>query len=171
MLLAASFPELRGEAVALSERLNALIGIMRSIRSEGEKLRTETTRLNDARMRLAGLQESKRQSLSERQEELAQVRKAATDISRSVSDLSELISKLDKEVAEKTGLGSYDQEVAAAGPRPGTAPPGEGKAAGPAGPAGAAPRDPSAVLAPGSDRVAMLTPGRIKPAIPFPEAK
>ena len=42
MLLAAAFPELRGEAVALSEQLNTLIGIMTSIRSEGEKLRTET---------------------------------------------------------------------------------------------------------------------------------
>ena len=67
MLLAAAFPELRGEAAALSERLNALIGIMTSIRSEGEKLKAETTRLNDARLRLAGLQESKRQSLAERQ--------------------------------------------------------------------------------------------------------
>jgi septal ring factor EnvC (AmiA/AmiB activator) len=32
-------------------------------------------------------------------------------------------------------------------------------------------RGSSVVLAPSSERVAMLTPGRIKPAIPFPEAK
>jgi len=168
-LLAPVLSELGGEAKALTEQLADLARVTRSIRTEGERLRTETTRLNDARMRLAGLQESKRQSLSERQEELAQVRKAATDISRSVSDLSELISKLDKEVAEKTGLGSYDQEVAAAGPQPGTVQHSDGKAAGPA-PA-AEGHDPSVVLAPGGDRVAMLTPGRIKPAIPFPEAK
>jgi murein hydrolase activator len=180
-LLTPVLHELGGEAKALTEQLADLARVTRSIRTEGERLRTETTRLNDARMRLAGLQESKRQSLAERQEELAQVRKAATDISRSVSDLSELISKLDKEVAEKTGLGSYDQEVAAAGPQPGPAPQSDGKAAGPASPArpasptspatAAEPRNPSVVLAPGSDRVAMLTPGRIKPAIPFPEAK
>ena len=89
---------------------------MTSIRTEGEKLRAETMRLNDARTRLAGLQETKRQSLAERQAELAQVRQAAAEISKSVSDLSELISKLDKEVAEKTGLGSYEQEIAAAAP-------------------------------------------------------
>ncbi|HET6926698.1 MAG TPA: peptidoglycan DD-metalloendopeptidase family protein [Hyphomicrobiaceae bacterium] len=169
-LLTPVLHELGGEAKALTEQLADLARVMRSIRTEGERLRTETTRLNDARLRLAGLQESKRQSLAERQEELAQVRKAATDISRSVSDLSELISKLDKEVAEKTGLGSYDQEVAAAGPQPSPAQQSDGKATSPAPPA-AAPRDPSVVLAPGSDRVAMLTPGRIKPAIPFPEAK
>ena len=171
-LLTPVLHELGGEAKALTEQLADLARVMRSIRTEGERLRTETTRLNDARMRLAGLQESKRQSLAERQEELALVRKAATDISKSVSDLSDLISRLDKEVAEKTGLGSYDQEVAAAGALPGPAQQSDVKAAGPAGPAPASqPHDPSVVLAPGGDRVAMLTPGRIKPAIPFPEAK
>jgi len=171
-LLAPVLNELGGEAKALTEQLADLARVMRSIRTEGERLRAETGRLNDARMRLAGLQESKRQSLTERQAELAQVRKAATEISRSVSDLSDLIAKLDKEVAEKTGLGSYEQEVAAAGPQQGpAAPPAEAKAAGPAPLPAVAERDPSVVLAPGSERVAMLTPGRIKPAIPFPDAK
>jgi len=169
-LLAPVLNELGGEAKALTEQLADLARVTRSIRKEGERLRAETGRLNDARMRLAGLQESKRQSLSERQAELVQVRKAATEISRSVSDLSELIARLDKEVAEKTGLGTYEQEVAAAGPQPGSpAPPAEAKAAAPA-PLPAA-GNPSVVLAPGGERVAMLTPGRIKPAIPFPDAK
>ena len=44
------------------------------------------------------------------------MRQAAAEISKSVSDLSDLISKLDKEVAAKTGLGSYEQEIAAAEP-------------------------------------------------------
>jgi murein hydrolase activator len=160
MLLATAFPELRGEAVALSERLNALIGIMRSIRSEGEKLRAETARLNDARLRLAGLQETKRQSLAERQSELAQVRQAAADISKSVSDLGDLIQKLDKEVAERTGLGTYEQEMAAREQEKQRAAAKQMND-----------RKSSAELAPSSDRVAMLTPGRIKPAMPFVEAK
>jgi septal ring factor EnvC (AmiA/AmiB activator) len=161
MLLAAAFPELRGEAVALSERLNALIGIMTSIRSEGEKLRAETARLNDARVRLAGLQESKRQSLAERQTELAQVRQAAADITKSVSDLGDLIQKLDKEVAERTGLGTYEQEMAAREQEKQRATTSKQITE----------RKSSAELAPSSDRVAMLTPGRIKPAMPFTEAK
>ena len=161
MLLAAAFPELRGEAVALAEQLNTLVGIMTSIRSEGEKLRTETARLNDARVRLAGLQESKRQSLSERQAELAQVRLAAADISKSVSDLGDLITKLDKEVAERTGLGTYEQEMAAR----------EQERQRAAAAKQITEKKSSAELAPSSERVAMLTPGRIKPAMPFPEAK
>jgi murein hydrolase activator len=159
MLLAAAFPELRGQAVSLSEQLSDLVRVMASIRTEGDKLRAETTRLSDARTRLAGLQEVKRQSLAERQDELAHVREAAAEISRSVSDLSELISKLDNEVAERTGLGRYEKEVAAL-------------------PEAAVPQvdssgeqRPAVVLAPAGDRAAMMTPGRIKPAMPFAEAK
>jgi len=185
MLLASAFPELRSQAVALSEQLNDLMRVKTSIRTEGEKLRAETSRLNDARVRLAGVQEEKRQSLSERQAELAQVRQAAADISKSVADLGDLISKLDKEVAERTGLGSYEKEIAAAPPTspfattveppagakpPAAAPP--TKSAAGTGGSPAEERDASIVLAPsGGDRVAMLTPGRIKPQIAFSEAR
>ncbi len=162
------------EAKQLSEQLTDLMRVMTSIRTEGEKLRAETSRLNDARMRLAGLQETKRQSLAERQAELAKVRQAAAEISKSVSDLSDLISKLDKEVAEKTGLGSYEQEIAAVAPQPTAgAPPADPKTTGslPPGTLGPDDRGSSVVLAPSSERVAMLTPGRIKPALPFPDAR
>jgi len=170
MLLATAFPELREQALALADQLNDLVRVMTSIRTEGEKLRAETTRLNDARVRLSGLQETKRQSLAERQAELAQMRQAAADISKGVSDLSELISKLDKEVAERTGLGTYEQEIAAADPRAvARAPALPGASLGPA-PDPGQDRGPSIVLAP-EQRMAMLTPGRIKPAIPFTEAK
>ncbi|KAB2911815.1 MAG: peptidoglycan DD-metalloendopeptidase family protein [Hyphomicrobiaceae bacterium] len=163
MLLAAAFPELRGQALALAEQLNDLVRVMTSIRTEGDRLRAETVRLNDARTRLAGLQETKRQSLAERQGELAQLRRTAEEIGKNIDDLSELIGKLDREVASKTGLGTYEQEMAAAKQRPTEA---------------ARPQQPgdrgsssAVVLAPTGDRVAMLTPGRIKPAMPFVEAK
>jgi septal ring factor EnvC (AmiA/AmiB activator) len=161
MLLAAAFPELRGQATTLAEQLADLQRVEDSIHLEGERLRAETARLETARTRLAGLQETKRQSLAERQAELGQVRQAAADLTKSVADLGELIGKLDKEVAQRTGLGSYEQEVA-----------GEARAA----PSAAGPAAPTAeggssvVLAP-SDRMAMLTPGRIKPAMPFVEAR
>jgi septal ring factor EnvC (AmiA/AmiB activator) len=165
MLLAAAFPELRGQAAALAEQLSDLLRVKDRIHVEAERLRTETSRLDDARTRLAGLQESKRQSLAERQSELAQVRQAAAEITKSVAGLGELISKLDKEVAERTGLGSYEQEMATdrhAGLKP--ASPSSELAS------GAGERGTSVVLAP-SDRLAMLTPGRIKPAMPFVDAR
>jgi murein hydrolase activator len=186
MLLSFTFPEMRTQALALSEQLNDLIRVMTSIRGEADKLRTETARLADARTNLASLMETKRQSLGERQDELAQVRKAASDISRSVTDLNELIGKLDKAVSEKTRLGTYEKQLeadaakqAALLPPPASAPATAEEAA-----SGAIPPVPviavppkateeaSAVtLAPSNDRMALMAPGRIQPAIPFQLAK
>ena len=106
-------------------------------------MRAETTRLNDARTRLAGLQELKRQSLAERQAELVQIRQAATDITKSVSDLGDLISKLDKEVARKQGSAPTSRKSRQSPPQTGAAP------AGPSRPQlSGNDRSPSVVLAP-----------------------
>jgi septal ring factor EnvC (AmiA/AmiB activator) len=153
MLLAAAFPELRGQAIALAEQLKDLARVMTSIRTESEKLKTESARLSEARTRLAALQEVKKQSQSERQAELDSVLKAAAQIARNVEDLSDLIGKLDREVAARTELGSYEKDMAAA------------EQAGPDSRAAAA------VLAPSGGTVAMLSPGRIRPDIPFAQTK
>ena len=110
MMISSAFPELKEQALALSERLEDLVRVVTDIRQEGDRLRSETARLNEARARLTGLMEAKKLKLVDRQQELASVRAATTEISRSVADLSELIGKLDDTVAEKTGLGSYNEE-------------------------------------------------------------
>ena len=174
MLSTSVFFELKGEAVALSEKLTDLARVMTSIREESDKLRRETSRLNDARLRLAGVQEEKRQSLAERQAELAQVRHAAAEITRNVADLGELIAKLDKEVQDRTGLGAYEKEIATAAPASPVQATADPKSPPDMAASTASPTETpsaSAVLAPTGDRVAMLTPGRIKPAIPFADAK
>ncbi|HUJ38464.1 MAG TPA: peptidase M23, partial [Hyphomicrobium sp.] len=53
MLLAAAFPQLGNQAKALAARLNELLRVMTEMRAQSEQLRTETTRLNDAKTRLA----------------------------------------------------------------------------------------------------------------------
>lgn len=184
MLLAATFPELRTEAVALGTQLEDLSRVMGSIRAEGEKLRAETARLDDARTRLSALQETKRQTLAERESELNKMGELANQISKNVQDLSELIGNLDKEVANRTGLGAYEQEATqppqrTAAQTPPAAPIAPGKAAtpekAPTAPAPEAKAPPpemkGTVLAPSGDRLAMLSPGRIKPAMPFEEAR
>ena len=150
MLLSAAFPELRGQAMALAEQLKDLARVMASFRTEGEKLKAETERYNEARLRLAALQEERRQSLAERQAEFDSVLKAATQIARNVEDMSDLINKLDREVAARTELGAYEKKA-------GQPPAAEDRAA--------------AVLAPNTASVAMLSPGRIMPGIPFAETK
>lgn len=187
MLLAAAFPELRGQAAQLSGRLQELVRVMDDIRSESTRLKGETEKLNDARTKLAGLMEERKQSLDQRRSELADVRRAATDITRNVSDLNELITKLDKAVTENTALGTYQRELASRPAAPAEAP------------AAAAPRGPGPIVVtpdpqPGvtadvETKVALNVPkpgeiielrpngfgsgsaGRIRPAIPFQEAK
>lgn len=118
MLLAAAFPELKGQALQLTGRLHELVRVMDDIRSESQRLKVETERLTEAQTKLAGLMEERRASLDQRHGELEEVRRAANEISSSVTDLNDLIAKLDKAVTEKTGLSAYEREIAAAPPPP-----------------------------------------------------
>jgi murein hydrolase activator len=187
MLLATAFPEMHGQAIELKNKVEQLVRVMDDIRSEGERLKAETARLSDMRIRLSGLLETKKQSLSERETELKNVRKAAADIATSVNDLNDLIGKLDQEVRKSSEFAAFEKEsdrqtaapasppgspteapaVAAAPPAP-EAKPTEVAALGPVPTPGA----PSSVveLAPGVSLVPG-SPGRIKPAIAFNVAK
>ena len=113
MLLASVFPEMREQALYLSDKLNQMAVVMAENRKQGDQLKGETTRLTDARTRLDALMAQKKENINERQGELKQVRQAAAELSRSVTDLNELITKLDKTVSEQTGLAEYDRELAA----------------------------------------------------------
>ena len=201
MLLASAFPELRKDALGLATKLNDLIKVTNDIRAERDNLKAETAHLSDARTRLSGLIENKKQALTERQGELEKVKAAAADITKSVTDLNEMIAKLDAAVTKNTGLGSYDAEtqartgqpaIVAAGPgapavvapqpRPAPSEPvpaefGKPLAAKPVEVAALIPppRDavkPSIVeLAPTSMSLGAASAGRMKPAIPFGDAK
>jgi septal ring factor EnvC (AmiA/AmiB activator) len=156
MLLSAAFPELGNQAKALTVRLNELVRVMTEIRTQRDQLRTEMTRLNDGRTRLAGLMEEKRVTLDERQNELKRMRTAAADISRNVKDLNELITQLDKAVKTNTGLGAYEeqQKQAAANITPNSSSP----TAAP--PAKIAPNSPAAL----PDNQKAPLPGAVPPA-------
>lgn len=196
MLLATTFPELRDQALTLAGKLDELVRVVAENRAEGEKLKAETERLNEQRTKLAALMQEKKQSLTERQAELVKVRQAAAEISKSVVDLNELIQRLDRTVNESTDLGKYEADAAANAPAP--APPasaagssdpssvspqsGDGVAA--AAPASGSEQRPTEVAAlsvPKRPEVVVLAPsasghipgstGRIKPAIPFHQAK
>lgn len=163
MMLASVFPELRDKAKGLSDKLNELGAIMAETKAKAIQRRDENQRLESARTRLADLVADKRSTLEQRQAQLREVRIAANRHSRSVNNLRELISKLDKTVSEKGGLGAYNKELA------------EGRAPGqtkPASQASEQPTKPAIKLAPKSNsRVAMINPGRLKPAIPFAESR
>jgi septal ring factor EnvC (AmiA/AmiB activator) len=177
MLLAAAFPGMRTQALELADQLSQLMRVVDENRSQVAKEKAETARLTDLRTSLAGLMETKRRSILEKQDELRKVRDAAGEISRNVSDLNELITKLDKTVSENTGLGAYEAEVRAGTPAVATSPaPSQPDASG-SQPAVAATDGPQAKpievveMAPVENAAILTNPGRIKPAIPFQLAK
>lgn len=190
MLLSAAFPELKGQALSLNGRLDELVRVMGQIRTEGERLQTETDRLNEARSRLASLVETKKSSITGRQQELLAVRAASAEISKSVTGLTELISKLDQTVTEKTGLGAYQNELKSRAADGQDAAAAQGKivvaevAGDPAPPAPNAAQTETriALAAPPKPKIRVVelapsdalplngNPGRIKPAIAFASA-
>lgn len=112
MLLSSAFPELKGQALQLTQRLDDLLRVMTDIRSEGQRLQAETDRLNESRTRLANLMEAKKSTIADRQNELVAVRQASAEISKNVQDLSELIGKLDQAVTSNvSALGAYQNEL------------------------------------------------------------
>jgi len=182
MMLAAAFPQLRTQALALAARLEDLGRVMGDIRSEGDKLRTETQRLTEARTQLSQLMELRRQSLEERRDALDRVRREAAEISRNVTDLNELIERLDKVVARQMIETVPAPSPSPPGEAPGGAvvasvppavvspvPPPAGQMAGPRPDASPAVQPPpvAVVMQPTGPRAS----GRIKPAVPFAQAR
>jgi septal ring factor EnvC (AmiA/AmiB activator) len=163
MMVSAAFPEMRAQAVALSAKLNELMRVMESARTEREAAKQATDELNDKRLKLAELMETKRRTQSERQTELAAVRTAASEMTKNVKELNELISKLDQAVTKNTGLGAYNEESK-------TQPPG---APGEAEVAMVPPAASNALeIAPAAGNSAMPgSAGRLKPSIPFQAAR
>lgn len=168
MLLAKAFPELKGQADAITAQLSSLTRVMAQHEAESQRLRAESIRLSDAKTQLAALIETKRQSLLDRQKELRELQRTSQQLSRNVTNLKDLIAKLDKAVASSTRLGKYNEKVP-------PAPEGEPKAAPggvkPPAVAGRRPQEPNAIeVAPGANaRVASAA--RLEPAVPFYEAK
>ena len=160
MMLASVFPELREKAIALGEKLNELVQIVTAAREERDNLLSETTRLVDTRRKLNILVAEKQNTLSVRQTELVEIRREAKALSRNVTDLNVLIAKLDEVVARKSKLGEYQREIAAlkSSIKPDITPPTDAS-------------KPAVELVPSSKRVAMLSPGRMKPRIRFSRAK
>ena len=112
MLLASVFPELRGKALALGEKLSELNRITQTTRRKRDHLRAENRRLADTRLKLKTLVAEKKNRISVRHTELAEIRRTADELSRTVTDLNVLIAKLDQVVAEKSRLGEYQRELA-----------------------------------------------------------
>lgn len=102
MLVAPAIPKLHAQAAELSEELGKLSRVMQSSRAESERLGAEKARHDEARIKLATLQEDKRKAGAQRQAKLQTVRQEVARIAESVKELSDLLAKLDKEFQDHT---------------------------------------------------------------------
>jgi septal ring factor EnvC (AmiA/AmiB activator) len=180
LMLSKVFPEYRDQALLLRRKLEKLDGAILAERSERDKVKLERDRMAADQARLENLMDEKRIAMTDADKEIDGLGEVAKVQAKQVADSRELVRKLDKEIAEKTTLGAYEAELAQSASKATL-----GAATAALAPDTAAPQataslaEPSAEAAPGdtgldkplSADVAFLDPGRIKPAMPFEEAK
>ncbi|HRK19593.1 MAG TPA: peptidase M23, partial [Hyphomicrobiaceae bacterium] len=108
MLLSATFPELREQALALSSRMAELARILGDTKAEGDRYQGEVARYRDDQVQLASLMEQQKKALAERQTQLQQIARTVAERTRDVADVSDLIEKIEKTIAEQTRMGAYE---------------------------------------------------------------
>ncbi len=179
MLLARAVPELQTQVGQLVASIAEVDNVIRQITEERTRLQTETEHFRSMEARLASLMEEKRQTLTERQSELVALRRDAEAIATKVNELGELITALDHTVAQRTGLGTYNQqtppETPVTGNRQATDLNGSPLSADPiTPPAAQRPADKgtqvAVLMTPGAGAIAGSA-GRLKPAVPFHQAR
>jgi len=161
MLLAKIYPELKYQADNLSQELKGLVTLQNSIRTRRDEQKRETNRLTAERTQLDALLEEKQSRLAQGKSQLTQLNQSARQLAAQAVNLNELIERLDAQIA-KSEVAQYDSEIAAE------------KAlrdrlqqevmATPA-------NEKVVEIKPESTKVAFASPDRLKPAIPFEQAK
>jgi septal ring factor EnvC (AmiA/AmiB activator) len=161
MLLAEVFPELKYQADNLSRELEGLVGLESGIREQRDAEKRETDRLDADRASLDRLLEEKRRATAQGEAELADIRRVASEQAQAVTDLNELVVRLDAQIA-KVEIAQYDAELSAE----------KALRSRTQQEALATPENENVVeIKPQSTRVAFASPDRLKPALPFEEAK
>lgn len=108
MLLSATFPELKDQALALNSKLERLASVKEQTQQQADRLRAKTKTLKAGREQLAHLMKVKKTSLVDHQSHIREMRRASADIARDAQSLTDLITRLDKTVAARTPLGAYE---------------------------------------------------------------
>jgi len=144
MVLNSFFPALKSRADTLASRLSELSRVLAEKERRAEQLAQEKRELDALRTRTRDLIAQKQERLQRERSRLGALDRAAERHAAAISDLSELLETLDSEVAAQTGLGAYEEELRS----------GE-----------------IVELKPRARQAAFVQPGRMKPAVPFAQAK
>ncbi len=155
MLLGSVFPELKNQADYLTDKLTTLVRLSTEQAAQRDKLRLEGARLAGNRIRIRSLLAEKRSRLHARKNQLVSMRRQIDQFNRNVGSLSEAIKNSVAIVKQKTALGKYEKELKQTD---------NGK------------RTKTGKLLTKKQRVkrkkyAFVNPARLKPKLPFSEAR
>lgn len=144
MLLNSFLPALKSRADTLAGRLSDLTRVLTEKQQRAKELAAEKEELERLRNRTQELVVEKRQRLKQQRARLDALDRAAERHAATIGDLGRLLQTLDEEVAASTGLGEYEEQLQS----------GE-----------------IVELKPRAKKAAFVQPGRMKPAVPFAQAK
>jgi septal ring factor EnvC (AmiA/AmiB activator) len=144
MLLASIYPEFKYQADNLAKELDELVAVETGIRAEQSAQTAETKQLSEERGNITWLLAEKKAKLEQHQVELTSVRDAAVIHAKTITRLEDLLKTMDKELAAAQ-LAAKKEQLAA--------------------------KKKTVEIKPESKKVAFLSPGRIKPAVPFARTK
>ena len=98
MLLGAVIPDLKSETVALAQDLEELANLRKSIADERNSLSARAASLASDRERLTALVAARQQSLTAAEQALGSERDRAADLARQAATLKELIARMEAEI-------------------------------------------------------------------------
>ena len=161
MLLAKVFPELKYQADNLSHELEGLVTLENGIRTQRDEQKREADRLAAEQGRLDRLLEERKSRLAKGEVELTEVKQSTEQLASEVTNLNELIDRLDVQIA-KAEVAQYDAEIAAE----------KALRARLQQEVLATPANENVIeIKPDSTKLAFASPDRLKPAMPFEQAK
>ncbi len=161
MLLAEVFPELKYQADNLSESLQGLVTIENKIRAQRDEQKREADKLAGEQARLDRLLAEKKSKQAQGEVELTQLDQSAEQLAAEVTNLNELIARLDVQIS-RAEVAQYDAEIAAE----------KALRARLQQEVMATPANENVIeIKPESTKVAFASPDRLKPAMPFEQAK
>ncbi len=161
MLLAEVFPELKYQADNLSGELEGLVTLENNIRTQRDEQKREADLLAAEQGRLDRLLAEKKSKQAQGEVELTQLKQSTEQLAAEVTNFNELIQRLDVQI-ERAEVAQYDAEIAAE----------KALRARLQQEVMATPANENVIeIKPESTKVAFASPDRLKPAMPFEQAR